>query len=112
MVDSSTWGISDVRAELNKIESLVSAAARLINDGRMIDLGALLRRTQETCDAAVALAPQDGRSLLPSLELVIANLDALTDQLNARFGDLPNLQDEAAPSVAASAYGRLLETDS
>lgn len=112
MADPNTWSLSDVHAELDKIESLVSTATRLINDGRMIDLGALLRRTQETCDAAVALPPQDSKSLLPSLELVISKLDALTDQLNTRFGDLPNLQHEAAPRVAASAYGRLQETES
>lgn len=111
MTDSSKWSIADVRAELDKIESLVSTAARLINDGRMIDLGALLRRTQDACDAAVALGPQDGKSLLPDLELIIAKLDSLTDQLNDRFGALPNLQDEAAPKAAASAYGRLQETE-
>lgn len=103
--------VASVRSELDKIESLVSTAARLIGDGRVIDLGALVRRTNETCDAAVKLPPKDGKSLLPDLELVITQLDALSEQLNKRFGKLPNLQNEAPPSAAASAYGRLQEVE-
>lgn len=111
MTSLDEWTVSAVRAELEKIESLVATAARLISDGRMIDLGALVQRTQQTCDAAVSLKPQESKSLLPDLELVITHLDALSDQLNERFGSLPNLQNEAAPGVAASAYGRANEVE-
>jgi len=109
MTSSDGWTVSAVRTELEKIESLIAAAARLINDGRMIDLGALVQRTQKTCDAAVSLAPRDSKSLLPDLEQVIEHLDGLSDKLNERFGSLPNLQNEAAPDVAASAYCRANE---
>lgn len=101
---------TDVRAELEKIESLVATAARLTNEGRMIDLDALTRRTDETCAAVVALTSAESKSLLPTLETIIAKLDQLAGQLTERFGDMPNLQNEAQPGVAASAYGRLQDS--
>ncbi|NKB43989.1 MAG: hypothetical protein GKS03_06875 [Alphaproteobacteria bacterium] len=106
MSNPRAWTASDIRSELTKIESLIVAAGRLIGEGRLIDLSALEGRTHEACDAAVALEGQTSRDLLPDLERVISNLDTLAEQLATRFGDLPNLQNETAPSAAASAYGR------
>lgn len=101
---------AEVQSELDKIESLVTTAARLMNDGRMIDLNALSKRTDDTCAALIALPATESKALLPKLEIILKRLDELTGQLSKRFGDLPNLQDKAKPEAAASAYGRLQDT--
>ena len=106
MSESKDWSASDIRSELTRIESLIVAAGRLIGEGRLIDLSALEGRTHAACDAAVALEDETSRDLLPDLERIISNLDTLAEQLANRFGDIPNLQNETAPSAAASAYGR------
>lgn len=110
MTKATQLNVDEVRTELEKIASLILTAARLINDGRMIDLDALTCRTDATCNAAVSLPPEDGKSILGDLEAIIGKLDDLAAQLSARFGNMPNLQNEAAPGVAASAYGRLQGT--
>ena len=96
---------TEIQAEFVKIDSLISAASRLVGDGRLVDLSALERRTADVCDAAVALPAEQSRPLLPMMEQLISSLDSLTTRLTDLYGDLPNLQSEAAPRASASAYG-------
>lgn len=106
MTDTRLRSTSDIKAELNRIDSLINAANRLIGEDRLIDLAALESRTHAACDAAIALEGNEGRELLPDLERVISNLDELAENLTRRFGGLPNLNEETTPSSAAMAYGR------
>jgi len=98
-----------IQAELLKIESLIATAVRLLDEGRVVELSALQERTKRVCDAALALSREQNRALIPALEALLNALDALTANLNRRFGDIPNLSSPAGADVATSAYGQTLK---
>ncbi|MEQ8735042.1 MAG: hypothetical protein RIC29_08965 [Rhodospirillaceae bacterium] len=106
MTDMQQPSLSETHSELHKVGSLIATASRLVSEGRLIDLSALQTRTQTACDAVVSLSAKESRTLLPDLEKVISDLDLLTAKLKEQFGDLPNLQNETTPRIAASAYSR------
>lgn len=97
---------TDLNADLLKIESLISTAVRLVEEGRVVDLAALQDRTKHVCDAAVQLPVDDARPLIPAMESVLTQLDALTENLTKRYGDLPALTARVGSDTAASVYGR------
>lgn len=110
MTEQAFKDASEITVELDKVDSLVLAAQRLVKDGRVIDLSALQQRTAVLCEAAVALPAKDGKTLLPRMTKLIENLDALTETLTDKFGHLPKQIQDARPQTAASAYERHLES--
>ncbi len=98
-----------LKDELLKIESLIATAVRLLDDGRVVDLSALEERTKRACNAAVALPRAETQPLIPAMEALLAGLDALTANLNRRFGDLPTLSGLVGSDMATSAYGHTLK---
>ena len=98
-----------LHAELVKIESLISTAVRLLDDGRVVNLQALQTRTKEVCDAALALPRDESSLLIPVMEALLVALDTLTGKLNSRFGDLPTLANLVGADTAASLYGQALK---
>lgn len=101
--------IDAIQAELVKIESLISTAVRLLEDGRVVNLQALQTRTKDVCDAALALPREDSRPLIPAMETLLVALDTLTGKLNNRFGDLPTLTNMVGADTAATLYGQALK---
>ena len=101
--------VDSIQAELLKIESLIATAVRLLDEGRVVELSALQERTKRVCDAALALPRTESRSLVPAMEALLNALDALTANLNGRFGDIPNLSSSAGSDSVASAYGQALK---
>lgn len=99
-------GTTDLNADLAKIESLIATAVRLVEEGRVVDLAALQDRTKHVCDAAVQLPAKEARPLIPAMESVLTQLDALTENLTKRYGDLPTLTSRVGSDTAASVYGR------
>ncbi len=98
-----------IHAELLKIESLISTAVRLLEDGRVVNLQALQTRTKEICDSALALPREESRPLIPAMEALLVALDTLTGKLNSRFGDLPTLANLVGADTAATLYGQALK---
>ena len=98
--------MESINADLLKIESLISTANRLVDEGRIVDLAALQERTNQVCDAAVQLAPQDAKPLIPAMELVLTQLDSLTENLTKRYGDLPSFSSRVGSDTAASVYAQ------
>lgn len=99
----------DLNADLLKIESLIATAVRLVEEGRVVDLAALQGRTKQVCDAAVQLSSEDAKPLIPAMESVLTQLDALTENLTKRYGDLPALSSRVGSNAAASVYGQTLK---
>ena len=98
-----------LKDELLKIESLIATAVRLLDEGRVVELSALQERTKRICDAALALPKADSRPMIPAMEALLASLDALTANLNGRFGDMPTLANLVGADTASSAYGQTLK---
>jgi hypothetical protein len=98
-----------IRAELLKIESLIATAVRLLDEGRVVELSALQERTKRVCDAAVRLPKSESAPLIPAMETLLSSLDALTTNLNRRFGDIPTLASMVGADTATSAYGQTLK---
>lgn len=104
-----TGHLDAVKAELEKVDSLVATAIRLLSEGRVVDLSALEGRCRAACDAALALDPADRKTLVPAMEALLTALDALTTDLNQRFGDLPALSSTLGADAVSSAYGQALK---
>lgn len=102
-------GVGAIDAELLKIESLIATAVRLLDEGRVVELSALQERTKRVCDAAIALPKGEALPLIPAMEALLIGLDALTANLNRRFGDIPNLSSLVGTDTATSAYGQTLK---
>lgn len=112
MTDPATdpaTGRAAVETELEKVESLIATALRLLGEGRVVDLTALEARTRAVCDAALALPADDRKALIAPMEALLAGLDTLTASLNARFGDLPALTSTVGADAVSSAYGQALK---
>ena len=101
--------VDSIKAELVKIESLIATALRLLDEGRVVELSALQERTKRVCDAAIHLPKPDAAPLIPAMEALLVALDALTANLNRRFGDIPNLTSMVGADTASSAYGQTLK---
>lgn len=107
--NNSEGGVDAIAAELLKIDSLIGTAVRLLDEGRVVELSALQERTKRVCDAALAMPKAECQVLVPAMEALLASLDALTANLNRRFGDLPTLANMLGADTASSAYGQTMK---
>jgi hypothetical protein len=87
-------GADRVRQELEKAASLVETARRLLATGTMVDLAALEGKVRKICRGTIDLGREDGQSLRPDMEALIANLDLLAEAIRERY-------DPDAPRPAA-----------
>ncbi len=92
-------------SEIEKIHVVLSTARRLTHQGRSIDLSAVDTRIRRLCDTVEALPSAQSRTLAPALTALLSEFDALSKDLNDRFGGLPNLGDMATTRDGATAYG-------
>ncbi len=81
--------MSDVKDELEKAVSLVTAARRLLAGGTMVDLAALDGKVQSICAGIAGMARDEGCLLLPLLERLLADLDRLADAIAERMDPPP-----------------------
>jgi hypothetical protein len=77
--------MTDVREELEKTVSLVTAARRLLIGGTMVDLAALEGKVQGICAGIADMAREDGRTLLPLIETLLSDLDRLAEAISERM---------------------------
>ena len=108
-MSEATSDLDLVKAELEKVESLIGTAVRLLGEGRVVELSALEARTRQVCDAALALPADDRKALVPMMETLLTGLDMLTANLNERFGDMPSLTSSHGADAVSSAYGQALK---
>lgn len=83
-----------IRGELEKALSLVAAARRLLATGARVELSALENRVRWVCEAVAQLDRETGRSLLPGLEALIANIDRLGGELTSQHDRLSSGPDQ------------------
>jgi S-adenosylhomocysteine hydrolase len=108
-MSDATSDLDMVKAELEKVESLIGTAVRLLGEGRVVELSALEARTRQVCDAALALPEGERKALVPMMEALLTGLDTLTANLNERFGDMPSLTSSLGADAVSSAYGQALK---
>ena len=95
-----------VGLELEKIESLIAGAYRLVTEGRLIDLSALDGRVRSLCEAVLQLPGPEARAAVNNLQRLLGGLDGLSAALQTRFADLPIMPNHGS---AAAAYATLLK---
>ena len=78
-------GLERIRQELEKAASLVETARRLLATGTMVDLAALEGKVRRICRGTLDLSREDGQSLRPQMETLIADLDLLAEALRERY---------------------------
>lgn len=88
---------TQVREELDKAASLVLTARRLLATGTMVDLSALEGKVRVICEQLAGMKREDGRTLVPVMEVLIGDLDRLAAAIQERVDPPP------MPSVDAHA---------
>lgn len=73
-----------VREELEKAASLVTAARRLLSKGTMVDLSALEGKVRFVCSSLEDMDRTEGRPLLPAMQALISDLDRLGTAIHER----------------------------
>lgn len=96
------------RDAISEVAGLIEAARRALADGRAVALASLEETTRLACRAVEDLPPEEGRRLRPALEAVLYDLDALTTDLTARYGDLVRRAEPTGrrPPTVGAAYRR------
>lgn len=74
-----------VRQELEKAVTMVSAARRLLATGTMVDLTALEGKVRFICETVAAMGRDEGRVMLPVMESLMADLDSLESAIRDRY---------------------------
>lgn len=74
-----------VRQELEKAATMVSAARRLLSTGTMVDLAALEGKVRFICDTIGGMGRDKGRVMLPVIEALLADLDVLESAIRDRY---------------------------
>jgi hypothetical protein len=84
--------VEGAREELAKISSLVLTARRLLAGGTLVDVTAVAERVRAVCQTIDALPKDDGLTLLPDVEGLMARLDMLETDLNAHLARVRSLR--------------------
>ncbi|WP_119678217.1 hypothetical protein [Indioceanicola profundi] len=104
-------GAEDVARALDRLRQVLANSADLVRAGRMVDLAGLDREVQQTLEAVVALPAPEARMLLPALDMLVEQLDAIAGELTSVHGAaLPQQETPEARKRAAAAYRRTEET--
>lgn len=74
-----------VRQEMEKAVTMVSAARRLLATGTMVDLAALEGKVRFICETVAAMGRDEGRVMLPVMESLMADLDSLESAIRDRY---------------------------
>jgi hypothetical protein len=104
MTDTPEQNPADVLADLDKVESLVATARRILADGGMIDLSALEEKVEQLCLAAKEAPPEERERVVVALEKLIGGLDELAKELTKQFGAIGGETEDDRRGRAADAY--------
>lgn len=74
-----------VREELEKAATMVSAARRLLATGTMVDLAALEGKVRFICETITTMDRDEGQIMLPVMEGLLADLDGLESAIRERY---------------------------
>jgi len=75
--------LTAIQSELHAITAQLQEAAEKINAGVTLDLSDIKPRAQKLCEEVLQLSPLDAAVMLPELEKVVTQLDALSTQLKS-----------------------------
>jgi hypothetical protein len=92
--------------EIEKVRAVLTTARRLTAEGRSVDLSAVEGRIRALCRTVEALPRAESKPLAAALDGLLAEFDALAEELTARFAGLPALGELATAKDAAGAYGK------
>lgn len=101
--------MDEIRLDLEKASSVVATGRRLVAQGRTLDLTALEGKVAAACEAIAALPRDEARAVLPTLEALLAALDALESDLKSQYAaHLGSGSTTPDATRAAASYRRLL----
>ncbi len=101
MTQPTTEQISE---DIEKVESLITTAQRLLGEGRMVDLGAMEDRVRELTEMFRDADAEVAKPLRPNIEKLIDSLATLESELEVRRRELKNGLEQMKREKAGSAY--------
>lgn len=106
MTDSNQQDLDAALADMDKVESLVATARRVLADGGMVDLSALQAKVGQLCADARRASPEEQEKVAVALEKLIGALDELAKDLTRQFGTLGGETEDTLRGRAADAYSK------
>lgn len=95
---------ADIQSQLEKADSLINAAARLLVDGQMVDLSALEERVRELSQSLTRADGETSKPFIKPVGKLIDSLDQLEKDLAAYQQNLQNGQERMNRQKAQNAY--------
>lgn len=105
-MNETTETAIDVRAEIQKVSSLVTTARRRIADGKLVDLSALEGRVSALSDVLRGVGADDAEPVRESVSAIMENLDRLEGDLTAQYEAVARELESGVRARAAEAYGK------
>lgn len=90
--------------EIDKIESLIAGAGRLLTERKQVDLALLEERVQKLCSAITEVPADISRPLAGRLKELLDMLDALETALTDEFGTMIKLAEKDTLDQAIKSY--------
>jgi uncharacterized protein Yka (UPF0111/DUF47 family) len=85
MNDTPSLSLSD---EIDKLQSFVQTAQRLIYEGKAVDVTSLEEKIDHLCQSLEKLPPNNGRELAPALEKLMTSVDQLEKDIDLQHDAL------------------------
>lgn len=104
-------GASEISQQLEKVESIISTASRLVDEGKMVDLAALQDRVAELTEMIKLANPETASPFRPSLQKLIDSLDNLEAGMEALHREVTKAEALMEQKKARSAYKNDPEND-
>jgi len=86
--DDQTDDIAAILEEVDKVESVISTAQRLLTDGKMVDLSALEGKVKTLCERIADADLKDSNEVGNVLRAVLEKLEQLGDELVAQHDSI------------------------
>jgi len=104
--DEQTDDITAILEEVDKVESVISTARRLLTDGKMVDLTALEGKVETLCERIVNAELNDSDDVGRALRAVLEKLEQLGDELAVQHDSVGGETADTSVKSAIDAYGK------
>ena len=102
---------NDMQLEIEKVSEMVSAARRLLTEGKSVDLVALEHEVDDLCQAIHAKPPQNSREVRQALANIVNDLDSLEHEITEQHRQLEKNLAERTRKLAIEAYSDPTDTE-
>ena len=103
--------LETVKTELQKIDSVLVTARRLLAEGKSVDLSSIEDKVRTICALAEAVDESERPVFLEILERLMQELDAISEEIENKHRDILGTMEGRTASGAAQAYGSARDLD-